>query len=436
MSSQDTISALLFLSSALLWIHRGNCQSPASNTASKSTQCLIGPQSMDAHVTENGGSSKEEYSVTPTRISDINDLDITEAKVPNIPPTSPGTPRSSMMAQRSSSNTTESNDTKKERTTLEDFMIKNNNQIAVKPIGTIRSVYRLCVGTPRQGLLAPHARGRIELDTEVDAVQGLEQFSHIWIVFVFHLNTLRSKQDAVPSKIAPPALGGTKIGVLATRSPHRFNPIGMTLAKLDRIEVLKKQQTGKKTRTIVVLHLSGMDLVDGTPVLDIKPYVPQYDAPRTTVMATQEYRAPSWVTEGLEMRRRVSILFHARSQLVDILVADRTALAFYGGPQEPLDETVDTVLQACQEVLSMDVRSRFQTRKARQGKSQAHRSKRMKDVESSKSLSNGPPGDCTQQFDNLLLHFRVQDAAAVQRESSYGSGAEDEVVVTAITLIR
>eukprot|EP00536_Pseudo-nitzschia_multiseries_P007872 jgi/Psemu1/196647/e_gw1.190.68.1 len=140
---------------------------------------------------------------------------------------------------------------------------------------------------PCQGLLAPDARGRIELDKignsstaatrgriELDkignsstaaTVSGLEEFSYIWILFHFHLNTQSAKKERrFKSKIAPPALGGKKVGIYATRSPHRHNPIGITLCKLDRIQVHGPHD--------VTLHVSGLDLVDGTPVLDIKPY--------------------------------------------------------------------------------------------------------------------------------------------------------------------
>ena len=92
-----------------------------------------------------------------------------------------------------------------------------NNELLVKPIGVIRSIYRLCVGTPRQGLLAGDARGRIELyklgDSSIrDSVSGLEGFSYIWIIFQFHLNT-KSSRKGVKSKISPPALGGKKVSL-------------------------------------------------------------------------------------------------------------------------------------------------------------------------------------------------------------------------------
>ena len=84
---------------------------------------------------------------------------------------------------------------------------------------------------------------------------------------MFHLNA----QDAVKAKVKPPRLNGQKVGVFASRSPHRPCPIGLTLAKVEGID------NG-------TLHVSGVDLVDGTPVLDVKPYIPQYDCPWTLRM--------------------------------------------------------------------------------------------------------------------------------------------------------
>lgn len=110
--------------------------------------------------------------------------------------------------------------------------------ITMEPVGHVSSVYRLCVGTPRQGLLAPNSRGRIDLYPDrigSDSVLSLDSFSHVWVMFIFHLNTTPQKnflengeveKRPFPSKIKPPALGGKRVGVFATRSPHRPNQIG------------------------------------------------------------------------------------------------------------------------------------------------------------------------------------------------------------------
>jgi tRNA-Thr(GGU) m(6)t(6)A37 methyltransferase TsaA len=141
---------------------------------------------------------------------------------------------------------------------------------AFEPIGVCRSVYKEKFGIPRQPGLVPHARGWIELKKDARlraAVQGLEQFSHLWIVWVFHEH---GAKDWKPT-VRPPRLGGAKkMGVLASRSPHRPNPIGLSAVKLESVRTNTKGQ--------VVLEVSGLDLLDGTPVLDIKPYVPYTDA--------------------------------------------------------------------------------------------------------------------------------------------------------------
>jgi tRNA (adenine37-N6)-methyltransferase len=131
-------------------------------------------------------------------------------------------------------------------------------------IGVIESCYRDKFGTPRQPGLAPSSTAKLHIRKEwqpEQALQGLNGFSHVWIIFLFHQNTnLRYH-----AKVHPPRLGGEPIGVFATRSPHRPNPIGLSLVKLDKVE-------GD------TLHLSGVDLVDGTPVLDIKPYLAEVEA--------------------------------------------------------------------------------------------------------------------------------------------------------------
>ncbi|MDD1509768.1 tRNA (N6-threonylcarbamoyladenosine(37)-N6)-methyltransferase TrmO [Pseudomonas sp. CNPSo 3701] len=134
----------------------------------------------------------------------------------------------------------------------------------VSPIGYVRSCFKEKFAIPRQPQLAPAARGVLELCPPFDsgdAVQGLEQVSHVWLLFLFH----QALEDKPRLKVRPPRLGGNRaIGVFATRATHRPNGIGQSVVKLDKVD---------KDR----LWLSGIDLLDGTPVLDIKPYVPYAD---------------------------------------------------------------------------------------------------------------------------------------------------------------
>lgn len=135
-------------------------------------------------------------------------------------------------------------------------------------IGIIHSCFKEKFGIPRQPGLAPLATAQLELlppYNNRDALDGLEDCSHIWVQFVFHAN----KREEWKPKVKPPRLGGNKsLGVFATRSPTRPAPIGLSVVKLDRITDVD----GK-----LLLNLSGIDLLDGTPVLDIKPYVPYVD---------------------------------------------------------------------------------------------------------------------------------------------------------------
>ncbi|WP_122761663.1 tRNA (N6-threonylcarbamoyladenosine(37)-N6)-methyltransferase TrmO [Pseudomonas viridiflava] len=134
----------------------------------------------------------------------------------------------------------------------------------VSPVGFVRSCFKEKFAIPRQPQLAPAARGVLELVAPFDqgeAVQGLEQVSHVWLLFLFHL----ALEDKPRLKVRPPRLGGNQsMGVFATRATHRPNGIGQSVVKLDKVEAGR-------------LWLSGIDLLDGTPVLDIKPYVPYAD---------------------------------------------------------------------------------------------------------------------------------------------------------------
>lgn len=136
-------------------------------------------------------------------------------------------------------------------------------------IGTIRSCYKEKFGIPRQAGLVPTATGILEMlppYNRAEAFTGLEGFSHLWLLFLFHGN----HRQHWKATVRPPRLGGnTRLGVFATRSPFRPNPIGLSAVELKAIE----QTSGQ-----VLLHLGGLDLLDGTPIIDIKPYLPYADA--------------------------------------------------------------------------------------------------------------------------------------------------------------
>ncbi|XP_066957651.1 tRNA (adenine(37)-N6)-methyltransferase [Macrobrachium rosenbergii] len=140
-----------------------------------------------------------------------------------------------------------------------------------RPIGHIQSWYHTKNGTPRQGSVSPLSRGVLCIDKSIfnnphHSLDGLEEYSYVWVMFIFDQNGEGPKGSHSKSKVAPPRLNGERIGVFATRSPHRPNPLGLTLAKLEKVE-------GN------CVYLSGLDILDGTPVIDIKPYIPEYDSP-------------------------------------------------------------------------------------------------------------------------------------------------------------
>lgn len=142
-----------------------------------------------------------------------------------------------------------------------------DNSYILRPIGYIRTPFKQKFGTPRQGNLCPSTWAEIELVSErapEGALEGLESFSHLWVISWFHKN----RPGHASGKVSPPRLQGEKMGLFATRSPHRPNPLGLSLAKIEKIDAQKRR-----------LILSGIDLVDGTPIVDLKPYVQTYDYP-------------------------------------------------------------------------------------------------------------------------------------------------------------
>lgn len=139
-------------------------------------------------------------------------------------------------------------------------------------IGLVHSCFKEKFGIPRQPGLAPLACAEIELLPPYDdpvAFEGLEGCTHLWIQFVFHANRQANKREEWKARVKPPRLGGNKsLGVFATRSPTRPAPIGLSVVRYRGIS----ERGGK-----LFVQVSGVDMLDGTPVLDIKPYVPYVD---------------------------------------------------------------------------------------------------------------------------------------------------------------
>lgn len=139
----------------------------------------------------------------------------------------------------------------------------------IDPIAVIESPYQEKFAVPRQPRLVPSARARVKLLGEIncpEAVRGIEQFSHLWLLFLFDQNL----QAGWKPTVRPPRLGGNeRIGVFASRSTFRPNGIGMSAVALRGVSKQGDQ---------IYLDLGSVDLVNGTPIIDIKPYIPYADA--------------------------------------------------------------------------------------------------------------------------------------------------------------
>ena len=143
------------------------------------------------------------------------------------------------------------------------------NEFMVKPVAYIHTDFKEKFGIPRQSGRAPSLTAEIVFTAEYrnpDALRGIQDFSHLWLLFDF---SKAHKTDWSPT-VRPPRLGGnTRVGVFASRSPFRPNPIGLSCVKLLRVE--------DRGADGFVLIVAGADLLDGTPILDIKPYIPFAD---------------------------------------------------------------------------------------------------------------------------------------------------------------
>lgn len=184
------------------------------------------------------------------------------------------------------------------------------------------------------------------LTSPQEALIGLEGFSHVWVVFIFHNNAGNPQ-----NKIQPPRLGGRKLGMLATRTPHRPCPVGLSVARIESIE-------GD------TLFLSGIDLVNNTPVLDIKPYIHQYDAVPDTITADwlsetdrgHANEGSSTSTDGQYRQLRVQMTEQAEADLKQ----HAGSLRFFRNDWERAKRCIA-------EVLALDIRTLHMKKKHKEG---------------------------------------------------------------------
>ncbi len=194
----------------------------------------------------------------------------------------------------------------------------------MNPLGFLKSCFPDKFGTPRQPGLVPGARAELTLRADLQpelALQGLEGFSHIWLIFLFHKN----QSSRYHAKVHPPRLGGEAIGLFATRTPHRPNPIGLSLVELVEI----------RGDTLI---LQGVDLIEGTPILDLKPYLPEIES--------KPLAKTGWTSEAVNHERQVqfseaamdvlnqwqskALIPNLRGQIEDLLKLDPRPLIYRG----------------------------------------------------------------------------------------------------------
>ncbi|BFU19195.1 methyltransferase family protein [Entamoeba histolytica HM-1:IMSS-B] len=203
--------------------------------------------------------------------------------------------------------------------------VVKNDYITYRVIGHVHSIFSELNGTPRQGLLSPTTRAYIEFEKWVIpevAVKGIEEYSHLIILFKFHLN----KNHAYHPLVHPPKRG-KKTSVFTTRSPHRPNNIGLTVSLIDKFENNK-------------LYLKGIDLVEGTPIIDIKPYIFADSIP------IEQIKQPEWLCRSSHAEKiNVEIDEKVIPKMKELI----NKLEFY--------KSIEEYIEVIKEVLSLDIRS-------------------------------------------------------------------------------
>ena len=209
------------------------------------------------------------------------------------------------------------------------------SELIIRPVAHIRTDFPTKFGVPRQSGRAPSAVGTVVFEPEFrdeTALRGIEGFSHLWLIFDFS----EAHRDTWSPTVRPPRLGGnTRVGVFATRSPFRPNPLGLSCVRLVAVE--KTADSG------TVLRVAGADLVDGTPIFDIKPYLPFADSIPDASGGFAEAEAGHRLAVELPDELAASIPEDKRAALVECLADDPR-------PSYQDDERVYTMPYAGREV--------------------------------------------------------------------------------------
>lgn len=210
-----------------------------------------------------------------------------------------------------------------------------NSEIIINPIGFLRSDLKQRYETPRQGVLAKDSKAIINLNPNQNfeqAVKDLNGFDRIWVVYQFHLN-----KNWKPL-VTPPRHTRKKVGVFATRAPYRPNQIGLSCVKLDKVDGLK-------------IHISESDILDGTPIFDIKPYLPYSDSfPNVKT---------GWVKSGLENIYQVIVEEKAKKYAEKLLAQENVNLLSYARVQLEFNPTDITRKRITQSIKRMNIENQF-----------------------------------------------------------------------------
>ena len=184
----------------------------------------------------------------------------------------------------------------------------------MNPIAHIYTDFKTKFGLPRQSGLIKEITGKIVFEKEysiAEAFKGLEEFSHIWILWEFS----EAKKENWKPTVRPPLLGGNKrMGVFATRSPFRPNYIGLSCVKLEKIDYDKNLGT--------VLYVSGCDLMNGTPIYDIKPYLPYCDSVPDAVGGFTETLGERKLQVNIDDELLGRVPANKREELMGVLAGD------------------------------------------------------------------------------------------------------------------
>ena len=214
--------------------------------------------------------------------------------------------------------------------------IKDGDSFVFNSIGTLISCFPEKFSSPRQGNLLELTRAKIVLKKNIDmhSFDGIENFTYIWIIYVFHLN-----QNFSSSKVIPPKFPGDnnskKLGIFSTRTPHRYNPIGLTLCKFNKIE-------GRE------IFISCVDMITGTPILDIKPY---HHLESVDVFGNG-IKYANWIYNSCQSKKcEVIIKEQAVKNIEEILEDKNNKLMFY--------DNKDELLALIKGVLEIDPHSKY-----------------------------------------------------------------------------